>query len=587
MSVTNPTNITKFNVAGVDRRNHLLRIELNRTVNSVGTWAAFLRNPGGFYNGIFDVQYRVEIAANSQDLFYGVIDGPAVELMDKDLESGWDEYITLRGVDDAQDLLFHNDLAFNYPNINQDLDDVLDDVINTQLDAISASPIWYTPRLGTPLVGAFEFKAGTSFLTQLQELMRLGASDTGSQLFYVEDNSWELKIGSALAGVTASGVIARSILNDPTNNIIDRVLYQERDGDKLYNYVKLYGKSPMQDGYTEQNAASWTVCTGGTPIAVLDDTTTTLGGRSKYSLVVYNNATTDSYIGVKLTIPAPNPLFNYNMWDFSSGEIVVWARYDNTAGAPGTPDAGSAGANEYIYCWLTDTAGNQVIYYGASSYLYRENWTKCAFPLGERARGWIGFAVDTWTNVVGTTFLWDRVVSMEFILGLLTPAAASHLYLDGLSIPLPIIGFSRDGPAAGTSEAKYRRRPYDDTWAHIGTQNAIQGAAENFLLQSRLSSINRVKLVIPGDYRLRYAGQTFTVDIPSIGVNGSILYATNLKHIIEPYIDVSGGYAFDWVTEVEGVPTTVIGYDGLRLRAGSSYSAVQAGQRGGAGLRAR
>ena len=587
MSVTNPTNITKFNVAGVDRRNHLLRIELNRTVNSVGTWAAFLRNPGGFYNGIFDVQYRVEIAANSQDLFYGVIDGPAVELMDKDLESGWDEYITLRGVDDAQDLLFHNDLAFNYPNINQDLDDVLDDVINTQLDAISASPIWYTPRLGTPLVGAFEFKAGTSFLTQLQELMRLGASDTGSQLFYVEDNSWELKIGSALAGVTASGVIARSILNDPTNNIIDRVLYQERDGDKLYNYVKLYGKSPMQDGYTEQNAASWTVCTGGTPIAVLDDTTTTLGGRSKYSLVVYNNATTDSYIGVKLTIPAPNPLFNYNMWDFSSGEIVVWARYDNTAGAPGTPDAGSVGANEYTYCWLTDTAGNQVIYYGASSYLYRENWTKCAFPLGERARGWIGFAVDTWTNVVGTTFLWDRVVSMEFILGLLTPAAASHLYLDGLSIPLPIIGFSRDGPAAGTSEAKYRRRPYDDTWAHIGTQNAIQGAAENFLLQSRLSSINRVKFVIPGDYRLRYAGQTFTLEVPSIGVNSSIFYATNLKHIIEPYVDVSGGYAFDWTTEVEGVPTTIIGYDGLRLKPGSSYSAIQAGQRGGAGLRSR
>jgi hypothetical protein len=437
-------------------------------------------------------------------------------------------------------------------------------------------------------VGAFEFRAGTSFLTQFQELMRQGASDTGSYLFYVEDNSWELKVGSTLAGVTASGVVARSVLNDPTNNIIDRVIYQERDGDKLYNYVKLYGKSPMQDGYTEYNAASWTVCTGGTPVAVLDDTTTTLGGRSKYSLVVYNNATTDSYIGMKLTIPAPNYLFNYNMWDFSSGEISVWARYDNTAGAPGTPDAGSAGASDYLFCWLTDTAGNEVAYYGASSFLYRGNWTKCVFPLGERARGIIGGLVDTWSNVVGATFLWDRVVSMEFILGVpIAPAPASHLYIDGLSIPLPIIGFSRDGPGAGTSEFKYRRRPYDDTWAHIGTQNAIQGAAENFLLQSRLSSINRVKLVIPGDYRLRYAGQTFTVDIPSIGVNGSILYATNLKHIIEPYIDVSGGYAFDWVTEVEGVPTTVIGYDGLRLRAGSSYSAVQAGQRGGAGLRAR
>ena len=585
MSVTNPTNITKFNVAGVDRRTHLLRVEINRTVNSVGTWAAFLRNPAGVYTGVFDVQNRVEVAANSQDLLYGYVDGPAVELMGKDLESSWDEYVTLRGVDDSQDLLFRNDLAVNYPDTTQDLDDVLDDVINTQLDAVSASPIWYTPRLGTPVVGAFEFKAGTSFLTQLQELMRLGATTTGGYLFYVDDNTFELKIGSALAGVTATAVVARSILNDPTNNIIDRVIYQERDGDKLYNYVKLYGKNPQQDAYTEQNANSWAVSPIGSSVAVLDDSTTTLGGRSQWSLVVYNDATTTSCIGMKLT----NPVFNYNVWDLSSGEIVVWARYDNTAGAPGAPDAGSAGADDYIFCLLTDTAANQIIYYGESSFLYREQWTKCTFPLGERSRGWIGFLVDTWTNIVGTTFLWDNVRTIEFLTGYTggIPAAASHLYIDGLMLPFPSLGFARDGPGAGTSEALYRRRPYDDTWAHIGTQNAIQNAADNFLLQSKLSSINKVKFVIPGDYRLRYAGQTFTLDVPSIGVNSAIFYATNLKHIIEPYVDVSGGYGFDWVTEVEGVPTTITGYDAMRLRSGPSYSAIHTSQRDGAGLRSR
>jgi hypothetical protein len=226
------------------------------------------------------------------------------------------------------------------------------------------------------------------------------------------------------------------------------------------------------------------------------------------------------------------------------------------------------------------------MYYGVSSFMWKDHWTKCVFPLGEN-NGWLGGAPNQWTGIVGATFLWDEVIEMEFVLGLTPLTPASHLYIDGLSLPFPILGFARDGPAAGTSEAKYRRRPYDATWAHVGTQNAIQAAAEGFLLQSKFSNVNKVSFVIPGDYRLRYGGQTFTLEVPSIGVNSAVYYATNLKHIIEPYVDVSGGYAFDWTTEVEGVPTTIIGYDGLRLKPGSSYSAIQAGQRGGAGLRSR
>ena len=588
MSVPNPTAITKFNVGtaggGVpnDRRAHLLRIEIDRSINSVGTWAAFLRNPGGIYNGVFDVQDRVEIGANTHDLLYGYVDGPAVELMGRDLESDWDEYVTLRGVDDAQDLLLHNDLAFNYPNIAQDLDDVLDNVINTQLDAISASPIWYTPRAGTPVVGACEFKAGTSFLTQLQELIR-GAG----YLFYVNDDTFELKIGSALAGVSSTAVVARSRLNDTTNTIIDRVIYQERDGDKLYNYVKLYGKAPMDDGYTEYNAAAWAVSVIGSSVAVLDNTTITAGGKSDYSLVTYNAnpVPATGWLGMKLT----NPVFNYNYWDLTKGSIGVWARYDNTAGAPGTPGAGNLLTEGWLHCYLTDTAGNVVIYVGSdSSHLYENHWGYCTFPLGESSFT-AAISNNNWHLHVGVTFLWDSVRTIEFILynGAFPLLGASHLYIDGLSLPFPILGFARDGPGAGTSEAKYRRRPYDDTWAHITTQNTIQNAADNFLLQSKLSSINKVKFVIPGDYRIRYAGQTFTLDIPSLGVNNSIYYATNLKHIIEPYVDVSGGFSFDWITEVEGVPTTVTGYDTMRLRSGPSYSAIHVSQRDGAGIRSR
>jgi len=117
MTVTNPTTFSAFRIGGVDRRTHLLRVETWRIVNGVGTWKAVLRNPGGIYTaGVggfagFDVQNSMIVSANGalNVLMTGVVDGPAVTLTGRDLESDWDEYIELRGVDLAQDLLFHND----------------------------------------------------------------------------------------------------------------------------------------------------------------------------------------------------------------------------------------------------------------------------------------------------------------------------------------------------------------------------------------------------------------------------------------------------------------------------------------------
>ncbi len=394
------TTITKFNVGGVDRRTHLLRFEIDRTINSVGTWAAFLRNPGGVYNGVFDVQNRVEFAPDTHDLFYGYIDGPAVELMGKDIESDWDEYITLRGVDSAQDLLFHNDFAYDYHTAAQDLDDILDDVFNTRIDVFpSSSPIWYTPKAGTLSPGSFEFRAGSSFLTQLQELMR---QTVVPYLFYVDDVSFELKTGQAIAGVApASGVIARTSAGDTTSNIIDQVKFQERDGDKLYNYINLYTKSPQQDAYTEENAASWAVSPIGSTDGLLDNAITTLGGKSQWSIVAYNQNPVFLSIGLQLDIPVPNPLFNYNSWDLTEGEIGVWIKYDNTAGAPGTPGAGSAPLNENLWCTLTDTAGSVASYYGDSTRVECGLWGYCTIPVGRNVSTGLLAAVNEWIITAG------------------------------------------------------------------------------------------------------------------------------------------------------------------------------------------
>lgn len=564
--MSNPTTFTSFRINGVDRRTHLLRAETWRTVNAVGNWMSVLRNPAGVYVGAFDVQDSFVVSVNNvlNVLMTGETDGPAVVSKAVDGESIWDEYVTLRGVDLAQDLLFHNDFERDYPDTSQQLKAVLNDVFNVQLAGLTN--ITYTPPVGaTPVVGSFEFRKGSSFLSGIQELMR-----RAGYVFYVDDG-YALQCGAP--GFSATPVVIRSIFNDPTSNVIGGVDFQERDGDKHYNYIELYGKNPMFDGYTNLNASSWTAGAG-MPSPILDSSTNVKVGG--WSQVAYNWNPVSGILIHKLIAP----IFNYTSWDLSKGEVGIWAAYDNTAGAPGTPGAGTCASPTNVGCRLIDGGGNIIDYFGASTQLYVGDYGYCTFPLGEKYQTGVANVADQWCQNVGASFDWSDVREIWFSCprGGLALNHPSHFYIDGISLPIAIRGVAQNAGA----QATYRRRPFVDSWSHVTTQNAIQQSADTLLAQSESTFIGKIKATIPGDPRLRYAGQTVTVDVPSMGINGELFYLTSIHHIVEPYADLLSG--FDYVTEVEAAPISGVSYDQSRLRNGPVFSAFQMGERSGVGL---
>lgn len=570
---------------------NVIRAEITRSVNAVGNWEILVRNVGGIYNAAFDVQnvlLKLDVNNVGDTLIKGKVDGPAVNLIGRDLEDIWDEYAIIKGVDNGQDLLFHNDFSHEYPDTAQEIKTVLDDVFNVHLKPdlpSSGSSIWYnTPVGATPPVGAFEFREGASFIGQIQELMKRAGF-----ISYVDDSSFELKCGSPGFSAVPAPSTYRSIAGNTTNNIIGTVEYQTRDGDKHYNHIRLYGKAPMFDGYTEYNAVDWvkTSFAGNSTDDVLNDTNTKKVGG--YSIVACSDATTTNCIGMRLI----SPVYNYNLFDMRQGEINIWAKYDNIAGVPGSapPNAGGAEAKEHVFCFLTDNTGNQAVYWGVSSLLYENIWGYCTFPLGE-GTGWVGFAVDSWGMVVGTSLDWEHIQIIEFVLlgyvghiNTPNPATPSHFYIDGIGLPFPILSIVDAAP----EQITYRRRPYIDSWPHVRTQNALDSCALQVLQQSGTTLINKISFMTPGTKNLRYAGQSIDVEIPALGIGTlgfpEVYYITKLHHVIEPHVDVSKGYGFDWVTEIEAAPTSGVSYDQSRLGIGSLYSPTQKISRLGAGVR--
>jgi hypothetical protein len=451
----------------------------------------------------------------------------------------------------------------------------LHDVFNHQL--LGLTNISGPAAGGVDVVGSTSFKEGGNFLGTIQELMR-----RVGYVFYVDD-LYAFKMGEP--GFDATAFVARSRPGDATNNIIGDVTLQERDGDKHYNYVKLYGKNPMFDAYTEFNASSWT----GEPITtstITNDTDVAI----EHSLYSLKSVPDGAWIpALWLTFP----VFNYTSIDLSKGEIGFWAKYTDAAG-------GEDGAGVRIF--LRDTTGRIVNYLSKgigstlmTTRLYKDVWGWCHATLGESVDLGAG-PLDHWVlPAPWTTFDWmhvDRIIiNYNSDSGVTVPDA---LFIDGLTLPIPpiavaptpaaVLGEPLTYPLARTAQVTYRRRPYIDSWSHIRTQNAIQRSANMILEQSYTTFLDLIKFMVPGSPLLKYAGQTITVDIPGVGMNNELFYTTSIHHIVEPYSDVSGGYGFDWVTEVEAAPTAGIAFDHSRLSRGPLYGSYQRGDRIGVGM---
>ena len=115
----------------------------------------------------------------------------------------------------------------------------------------------------------------------------------------------------------------------------------------------------------------------------------------------------------------------------------------------------------------------------------------------------------------------------------------------------------------------------------------MDALADQLLAQHKDTDIDLIEVTTTGTTNLRYPTQTVNVDLPDLGVAMQLCYITELHHIIEPYVDVSGGYGHDWITRVTCIPVGSTAYDLRRMSRGSTYSPSNLSYRDGTGLRVK
>jgi len=559
---------TQLVVGGADRKADAIDAILTRRMNGVGQWEATLHNTAGVYNGVFSVQDQFLIDVDAVTLMQGRLDGPGQRIIGRDVEDIWGEFTAVGGFDQAQDLLFHNDFEKLYPNTAQTLHSVVNDIFNVEL--AGSTNITYAAVGASPVIGAVEFKEGTSFLATLQEMHR-----RAEWVFFVQDN---LAFRHGAPGFLASGETITSVAGGANNTVLGpEAVVTQISGDKLYNWIKLYGKNPLFDAYTEQNASTWTTTFGGN--APVDVTNPVQVGT--YSQRVYNNNPVALQLAHVLLLPA----FNYTSFDFSKGKLGLWGRYDNQAGGVGNPGAGTAGASLRVECRLTDNLGRFVQYYGDDTRIFRGEWGWCEWTLGEEYNGVVASVANQWFQGGGASFDWSNVVSVRFHLPRLGLVGnlPSNFYIDGITLPVAPIAFAENA----ASQLSFRKRPFIDQRPDLRTQNALDEKATQLLTHHEGESLDMIRVNVVGNSGLLYAGTTVDINIPSFGINTQVFNMTEINHVIAPKVDVSDGYGYDYMTVVEAVPISGVAFDLGRLRPGSIYSSDQMSRRDGTGLRVK
>ena len=554
---------------GDDLSSHVLQAEATRRVNSVGSWTMALADPDSAYTDYYWAQdsFGLNVAADwlvgTPRIMTGVVDNVTSLLVDG-ADIG-EQQLVCDGFDLAQDLMFHDDFEYSEPNTATRIENALDQIFNVELAGLT-NITYGTAGLTNPVCGAFEFKEGASFLSTLQDMCR-----SAGYIFYVDDS---LSLRAGVPGFDWTGEWFTNEEGNPANNMIGDVSLMTSQGSKITNYVKMYGKNPMFDAWTELNAATW----GGFPHAPEDTVVNVRVGE--YSIVESNNNPVDTNLSVYILFPQFN---QGNSIDLSKGQIGVWGMWDNTAGAPGSPGIGAAGIptapdQEYVSFRLSDITGRLADYYGDSTKLWRGYWGWASAPLGEDYKASVGGVINRWCAPLTGSFDWTQVTSIQIMAGSLTALRPhSHFYIDGFSLPIPAIAISESLP----SQTAYRRRPMVTSRPDLRSQNALQNAADTLRDQSEYHMVSWLKFTTRGNPVVRYAGQSFIADVP--GLTLFEYYATSVTHRLAGRSDLSGGYGWGYVTDIEAVPISRT-FDHRRLSPQRINTARQLSQWNGVGL---
>lgn len=578
------SEITRLNIGLVDRKDDSLRVDVWRTLNAAGRARAVLRNPDGKFNQVFDIQDFLNISLDAPwtgaaaNIFWGRVDGPGVKNRRVDGEAIWDPYSFVSGVDQWQDLLFHNDFEKFYPDNTQTIDDILQALfITPDID----TNITWVPKALSPVVNAIEFKEGTSFLTTFQEMLR-----KAGWVAFVNDF---LQLNAGDPGFSATGEIFTSIRDDPLNNILGITDLVERDGDKLYNYVKLYGKNPMFDAWSEINSPTWEILTPGAAITDdLIDFARFLGNTASIRAelaggAVLGGVNLQPFLDFRAGGQARTDFF-YESLDLSKGEIGFWAKYRGALALNQVP----------IRISLTDINNSTINFYSGtrgivtsgvnSTRVYKGFWGWCTAPIGKDVEFVATNVPDQWWPIPVGDFDWSQVQVVRFQYEAVGADRPDSLSIDGLTLPVPAIAISE--VAGGAINSKYRRRPLVLNMPEIRLQNSLQSKADGLIALHKDSDIDSLSFTTMGNPNIHYAGESITVNIPGLSINNGIFSLTSIHHLCEPGVDVSDGFGWDWITEIECVPIARM-YDFSRLGDRGVYSGTQVGSRSGAGVRVK
>ena len=321
----------------------------------------------------------------------------------------------------------------------------------------------------------FEKKEGTSLLSFLQELHR-----SVDCVFYVDDSGYFKS--KSLGLIEDSGVtLNRSLLTG-------EVRFRRQSADKLYNWVKVVGKNPQFDAYTELNAESW-----GSNFTPEDDTTDKRVGSASVKST-RTSGTTPPYL--ELDFSQAGGLFNYTSLDLTKGEIGCWVKYSGA----------SAQSPKAIRFQISD-GSNTINFYSGNVSLaitsqinrtqaYSGYWSWVTAPVGVQPDTNVNWCDHWWPMPLEGDFDWSHVESIR--ISYEQASAADYpdsFWIDGLTLPVPAIAIAEEGSYGTANE----RRELVTSRTDLRSQKALQRAADTLLAQHQNPQIDAMKGVFAGN----------------------------------------------------------------------------------------
>lgn len=472
----------------------------------IGRFLLELDNTSGDLSNLFAQDDLLSIKRGALDVFKGYVDISNPQVTDP-----IDNRFLLSGRDMGQDLMNKTIEAL----LNKEADDIIEDLLT-----LTSSEITFTSPTTAPIV-YHDSKGWTTLMEQLSSILQgidyEGAVDPAKAF------------SMAAIGTLTSGITLKSILDDPTNNILRLLDYVESDGVEQRNVTLVTG-AELNDHFTELNAADFGVLDAAN--TVIDSNGSPTTPREGLAVIkVVRNA--GASIGCKLTFPK---YFLYYL-DFSkvASDSLSCQFYS----------AWTGGAQNVTYrIYLEDTDGNKIYKDTLFIGCLNNTWNTVTLPIGTNENN-----LTNWTASAGTltAFNWECIeISWA---GSYSAHAPDYFLLDAWKAPQTTYavadhsGLNNYGggvgvcPICARTFTATRRKDLPLSKSNLVCQAELEAYAES-IADKRMNPLKRLHLIADGDAGIISTAWKWlpaynvTVNVPSAGINSAVYRMIDLHHTI-------------------------------------------------------